>query len=340
MKGGRVWRWRDNLSLTVRLVLGSGLALLGCGVALLYAVLQGEVADHRATLSERLREEMQFAIPALSGPAVVGDYAVIEQMLRARAQQPVVATFAWTDNFGHPVSASGQEIKTVAPRWFAQWLALPFEEQSQDIVVGGERYGTVFLRLTPVVSINKLWRGFLQKCGILLLGAGVSLGVTLVVLGSGIRPLQALASSARRFGQGDYAVRIPLHGPPETSQCIQAFNSMAENIESLLASLRQSEEKNRLLAMQVEQSSDAIFANDLNGVVTSWNQAAARLYGYSAAEAIGMSLPHSLCGTTRIPPSTTRYPGCRSAQPASYETCVKSKVGRARRSVGCRHAAV
>jgi two-component system sensor histidine kinase/response regulator len=327
VKGGRVWRWRDHLSLTVRLVLGSSLALLGCGFALLYAVLLGEVADHRTMLHERLHEEMQFAIPALSGPAVVGDYSVIEQMLRMRAQQPLVAEFTWTDNFGNPVAASGPEIKTEAPRWFARWLALPFVEQAQEITVGGERYGRIFLRFTPVGSINKLWRGFLQKCGILLLGAGVSLGVTLVVLHSGIRPLHALASSARRFGQGDYAVRIPGYGPPETAQCIQAFNSMAENIESLLASLRQSETKNRLLAMQVEQSSDAIFSNDLNGVVTSWNRAAARLYGYSAEEAIGRSLHTLALGDRTNTSFDTTLSRVRSATPASYETCITHQSG-------------
>src|SRR5262245_42954957 len=88
-------------------------------------------------LSERLHEEMQFAISALSGPVVVGDYSVIEQMLRVRAQQPVVAEFTWTDNLGHPVTASGQQIKPEAPRWFTQWLALPFGEQSQEIMGWG-----------------------------------------------------------------------------------------------------------------------------------------------------------------------------------------------------------
>jgi two-component system, sensor histidine kinase and response regulator len=327
VKSALVRLWHHNPSLIARLVLGSGLALLGCGVALLYAVLQGEIADHRTTLSERLHEEMQFALAALSGPAVVGDYSVIEQMLKARTQQPAIAQFAWTDNFGHPVSAASQEIKTEAPRWFVQWLALPFMEESQDVVVGGERYGTVVLRVTPTGSINKLWRGFLQKCGILLLGASLSFGVTLVVLRSGIRPLHALASSARRFGQGDYAVRIPLHGPPETAQCIQAFNSMADNLESLLVSLRQSEGKNRLLALQVEQSSDAIFSNDLNGVVTSWNQAAARLYGYSAEEAIGRSLHILDLWNHTDTPFDATLSRIRSATPASYETCVKSKSG-------------
>jgi hypothetical protein len=110
--------WRDNLSLTARLVLGSGLALVACGVALLYSVLKGEIADHRVALTEKLNEEMEFAIPAIGGPAVVGDYSVIEQMLEARAKQPVIARFAWTDNSGHAVSASREEMKTEAPLWF------------------------------------------------------------------------------------------------------------------------------------------------------------------------------------------------------------------------------
>ena len=69
---------RGSVSLTARLVIASGLALVGCGAALLYSILRGEIADQRATLSEQLREEMIFALPAMSGPAVVGDYSVIE----------------------------------------------------------------------------------------------------------------------------------------------------------------------------------------------------------------------------------------------------------------------
>lgn len=44
------------------------------------------------------------------------------------------------------------------------------------------------------------------------------------------------------------------------------------------------------LADVVEHSEDAIIAQDLDGVITSWNPAAERIYGYTAAEATGQSI--------------------------------------------------
>lgn len=44
------------------------------------------------------------------------------------------------------------------------------------------------------------------------------------------------------------------------------------------------------LAAIVESSDDAIFTQSLDGVILSWNPAAERMYGYTAAEAIGRPL--------------------------------------------------
>src|SRR5262249_19171878 len=50
---------------------------------------------------------------------------------------------------------------------------------------------------------------------------------------------------------------------------------------------RQAESSTRLLASIVESSDDAIIGKDINGIITSWNQGAERIFGYTATEAVG-----------------------------------------------------
>ena len=54
---------------------------------------------------------------------------------------------------------------------------------------------------------------------------------------------------------------------------------------------RPSDQRQLLLAaMLVESSDDAIIGEDQHGVITTWNPAAQRLYGYTPAEVVGRTV--------------------------------------------------
>jgi PAS domain S-box-containing protein len=78
----------------------------------------------------------------------------------------------------------------------------------------------------------------------------------------------------------------------------------------------------------VQSSDDAIVSKDLNGIVTSWNPAAERLFGYSAQEMIGKSIT-KVIPSSRLPEEEYVLGRIRSGESVEhFETVRQTKDGR------------
>jgi len=101
----------------------------------------------------------------------------------------------------------------------------------------------------------------------------------------------------------------------------------AINVFHDVTDLRRAEAAVASLAAIVQSSTDAIISMDLNGVITSWNEGAERLFGYPARESVGRPV------TMLIPPDRVREEAdilariTRGERIEHFETRRQSKEG-------------
>jgi PAS domain S-box-containing protein len=104
-----------------------------------------------------------------------------------------------------------------------------------------------------------------------------------VSAGEGIHPFETVR--VRKDGQ---CIDVWLTISPIVTSAGQIIG--ASHIARDVSERRQLERDARHFAAIVESSDDAIVSKDLNGTVVSWNRAAERLFGYTAAEMVGQSI--------------------------------------------------
>jgi PAS domain S-box-containing protein len=111
----------------------------------------------------------------------------------------------------------------------------------------------------------------------------------------------ALAATAMGAVAADYFFLPPFHSftlaTPDDVRAVILFLLNCTAITLLFEEMHRARHRAEVLASIVNSSEDAIVGKALDGTITSWNEGAERLYGYSAAEAVGRNL------SMLVPPS-------------------------------------
>jgi two-component system, sensor histidine kinase and response regulator len=276
--------------LVPRLMFAVGLAVIVGGSVQTFLFVAEGASEHSSRLKRELTETLTFLAPLVADQALVGEYAAIEQLLKKQVTKSEMDRLEWTDSQGRKIVAQDVPDKLDAPKWFTVFASIEVAGETADVKAGGVGYGTLSAKMTPIKTQNRLWLQFVKQIQILAVTLFLMLQFIWLIFRGNLGTLRMLAEGANRFSQGDHAVRISAEGSPEVRVAAEAFNNMANNTENLLASLSASESKNKLLATIVEQSSEAIWTEDIDGVITSWNAGAVAMLGHSQTEALGHAL--------------------------------------------------
>jgi PAS domain S-box-containing protein len=107
-------------------------------------------------------------------------------------------------------------------------------------------------------------------------------------------PCGKVLATGRIVGLANHTVLISRSGNerPIDDSAAPILNEAGEILGVVLVfrdatEIRRAQENAERLAAIVEHSEDAIIGKDLHGIITSWNAAAERLYGFTAQEAVG-----------------------------------------------------
>lgn len=266
------------------------------------AKLSRSVAMGRVHYDEDTNEpEIGMAVPAIA-PASGEVEGILVVKARFRRVWEMVApprglgdlNAYVLDAAGHVVAHSNPSVvlaqTTVNPRPLAGVHSGLSGKPSLIAVetIGGGSWRFAVVVEQPLVSALRLPIEIAAVIGVVLLFAG--LGAAVMVVHSVrimVTPLTHLGDVVRAAEFGDLSRRADIGSDDEIGELARAVNAMTSRIGGLMADLRESEEKFRLVA---ESTSDAMVVVDDAGHIVSWNRGASLMFGYTVEEAVGADL--------------------------------------------------
>jgi PAS domain S-box-containing protein len=238
-----------------------------------------------------------------------GDYLVHPDPAREFGSQLGTPT-DWRSDLPYLSAALGatRSVAQIVPDQAGQPGAVAF---APVVLAGSERVAVieavpnaVFMAPAAAIERSSLMVGLIAVLSAAALAVFVARSLT--------GPISQLTAAVEGIGNNEPPA-IPVDASGETGVLARAFARVMAEATAKTAALQHEVQdhrrteaardhyaaRERLFSAAVESSSDAIITKSLDGTITGWNPAAERLFGYSAAEAVGKNI------TLIVPPDRT-----------------------------------
>ncbi|MBU1353891.1 MAG: EAL domain-containing protein [Gammaproteobacteria bacterium] len=267
----------------------------------LLAAETDEVRRHAATELQRAGNHLLPLLAALPPTATI-DATEIATVLREGAANlgSSLQSLKWQagDQPAVEVTPALPADTATAPPWFVDWVGLapPVQQFAQTAPDRPNARLTVTLRTEPMV--REIWSTVIVQARISALNIVTILVLLTLLLRANARMLRRLAEATDAFRQGRLDTRMHETGTLESRAMAATFNDMAGKVQSLVLSLRDTQQMQSEQLHFTRQLIDAlplpVFVRNANGSYLDANRAWQQLFGASpstAASRAGTSAP-------------------------------------------------
>jgi PAS domain S-box-containing protein len=229
-----------------------------------------------------------------------GDYLVHPDASREFGSQ-IGSPGNWKDDF--PSLAPGLEAAHSVAQIVPDEAGRPGGAALAPALLAGRELLGVIIAVPNSVLLAPAVAARNATLAIGLLAMIVAAIVALIIARSLTRPIKQLTAAVEGVIHND-RFTIPLDSSGETGVLARAFARVMAEVQAKTAELEREvqqhyltevardhfAERERLYSAAVESSNDAIVTQSLDGTITGWNPAAAKMFGYSAEDAVGKSI--------------------------------------------------
>jgi two-component system cell cycle sensor histidine kinase/response regulator CckA len=225
------------------LLLGfTSLAIVVVELGQLALDVRNRVGAAEVRLAAQTHRLAAAATPVLLNALVVGDLATAEQVLRHLNSDLTWRQVVLYEGDGRQLMLDASPASLpppAAPSWLGSRLRMERRETRHQIAAGPRVYAVLAVTPSSRKLEDDLWAGIRSTAATTLVLIGVLLVLMNLILRYGLRPVQELGRSAARLGAGDLSARMPETRLVEIAPTALAFNTMAGNLEQVMAALEQ-----------------------------------------------------------------------------------------------------